>query len=87
MMIAAFAGAVAFEATALPEWPLEAIAEDLVKRWEEYLRKKGEYAVGPLKFFEQGLYKQPEVATPPPEPPNAFNATGLAMGLCCEHGG
>ena len=55
-MIWALKAAIDFEARRAPEVELEQIGEALVTAYVRHKSEKGKFAVGPQKFFEQGLY-------------------------------
>jgi hypothetical protein len=55
-MIWALQAAIEFQSNKEPELEPEQLGEWLVKAYAEHRATKGSYAVGPQKFFEQGLY-------------------------------
>jgi hypothetical protein len=55
-MIWAFQSAIEFQAQRMPEAELEQVGEWLTKAYRDHQAAKGTFAVGPRKFFEQGLY-------------------------------
>lgn len=56
-MIWALQSALDFQAKRMPESELEAIGEWLLAAYSDHKAAKGTFAVGPQKFFEQGLYR------------------------------
>jgi hypothetical protein len=55
-MIWALQAALEFQSKQNPESDLTQIGEWLVKAYRDHKATKGNFAVGPQKFFEQGLY-------------------------------
>jgi uncharacterized protein YdaU (DUF1376 family) len=55
-MIWALQAAIDFQAKRMPEVELEQVGEALVTAFARYKSEKGNFAVCPQKFFEQGLY-------------------------------
>jgi hypothetical protein len=55
-MIWAIQEAIDFQAKRTPEVELEQVGEALVAAYARHKSEKGKFAVGPQKFFEQGLY-------------------------------
>jgi hypothetical protein len=55
-MLWALQDAIEFQAKRMPESALEQVGEALVKAYFAHKSAKGTFAVGPQKFFEQGLY-------------------------------
>jgi hypothetical protein len=55
-MIWALQAAIEFQAKRMPESELEQVGEWLLKAYSDHKSIKGTFAVGPQKFFEQGLY-------------------------------
>jgi uncharacterized protein YdaU (DUF1376 family) len=56
-MIWALEAAIDFQAKRMPENELKEVGEWLVGAYSEHKVSKGTFAVGPQKFFEQGLYR------------------------------
>jgi hypothetical protein len=56
-MIWALQAAIEFQSKRMPEAVLEQVGEWLVKAYCDHQIAKGQYAVKPQKFFEQGLYR------------------------------
>ena len=55
-MIWALQAALEFQAKRMPEVDLEEVGERLIQAYSNHKSAKGTFAVGPQKFFEQGLY-------------------------------
>lgn len=49
--------AIDFQSAQMPEATLEQVGEWLVQAYFQHRTAKGEFAGGPLKFFQQGLYR------------------------------
>jgi uncharacterized protein YdaU (DUF1376 family) len=55
-MIWALQAALEFQARRMPESELTEVGASLLKAYSDHKSAKGAFAVGPQKFFEQGLY-------------------------------
>jgi hypothetical protein len=53
----ALQNAVDFQAKRMPSASLEQVGEWLVKAYREHPKAKGQYAIGPQRFFEEGWYQ------------------------------
>jgi hypothetical protein len=56
-MIWALEAAIDFQAKRMPESELQEVGEWLLAAYSEHKAAKGTFAVGPQKFFQQGLYR------------------------------
>jgi hypothetical protein len=62
-LIWAMKDAIDFQAKQMPELSLEQVAEWLVQSCRAYRTAKGKFAVGPQKYFCEGLYQPSEPST------------------------
>jgi hypothetical protein len=67
-MIWALQSAIEFQSARLPEAKLKDLGETLVRAYRDYKAAQGRFAVGPQKFFEQGMYALVERGSPISDP-------------------